>query len=298
MKISIRQLELFVKIAQLGNVTKAAKALFLSQSAASMGLLELEKQLDTPLFDRVGKKLSLNSNGEYLFSKAKEIIERILEFENFHLQKKNQLVGNLNIGASTTIGNYILPQNLNNFINDNPEIKVHIYIENTKEIIEKILSLEIDLAYIEGTCSHPEILVETWRKDELVFCCSPNFPLAKKKKLKLSDIQKPIWILREIGSGTRHIFEKNFGATHLSPESILLEMSSTEAIKEALISGMGVSCLSFEAIKREIKAGDLVLLNIDEIKITRYFYKLVHKRKYITNLIKSFAEYANYSSKK
>ena len=199
----------------------------------------------------------------------------------------------MNIGASSTIGNYIFPQKINSFIYDNPNLKVQISIDNTKQIIEKLLRLEIDLAYIEGTCSHPDIITETWREDELVFCCSPNFFLAKNKKLTLSDLQTPIWILREIGSGTRHIFEKQFGSLYLNHGSVLLEMSSTEAIKEALISGTGVSCLSFEAIKREIKSGDLVELNIDKIKITRHFYKLVHKKKYITNVIKSFIDYAS-----
>jgi DNA-binding transcriptional LysR family regulator len=290
MKISMRQLELFVKIAQYESVTKAAKALFLSQSAASMALLELEKQIDTQLFDRMGKKLTLNSHGDQLFGKAKEIIERVLEIENFLKNPEKNLIGNLNIGASTTIGNYILPQKIHSFLSENPGVKLQISISNSQEIVDKLLRFEIDLAYIEDTCSHPEIITQPWLEDELIFCSAPHFPLAKKKSLKINDLQKQIWILREKGSGTRHIFDKNFGNSYLNSESVLLEMGSTEAIKEALIAGMGISCLSYEAIKREMKAGDLVKLNIQQIKITRYFYKLIHKKKYRTQLVQSFMD--------
>jgi DNA-binding transcriptional LysR family regulator len=286
MNITIKQLLAFVAITQHGNVTKAAQSIFLSQSAVSMALAELESQLKYPLFDRIGKKLILNMKGANLLPKAAEIIDRIREIENLGENKTLDLVGTVKIGASSTIGNYILPPLIGHFITRHPGVKIVLQVGNTKQIINELVKFNIDIGFIEDSCDLAEINTEVWAKDELILFSSPSYWLAKLNIITTSDLQNVRWILRENGSGTRNVFEKAM-ANYFKQDNIILELGSTEAIKTAVKEGIGISCLSRFTLTDELESNDVIELPVNEISIKRNFYCLTHKDKYMTQALQT-----------
>lgn len=283
MKISFKQLALFVAAAKQENLTYAANELFLSQPAASMTLAELEAQLKRPLFDRVGKKLILNTNGQKLLPKAIEVLDRLQQVESIFKSSAATLSGVLKIGASSTIGNYLLPAYMSQFIRKHPQVKLSLQVGNTETIIEALNHFKLDVGFVEGSCYSDELMITPWKKDELIFVVSPKHPFAKQGIITKADLQNAEWILREGGSGTREVFEK-----YLQPKTVLLELGSTEAIKQALREGIGISCMSRFTLEQELRSKKLVELSVKNLLIRRDFYQLTHKKKYPSDIFSAF----------
>ena len=193
--------------------------------------------------------------------------------------------GEMHIGATLTIGNYLANLLVANFLKDYPESNIRLQVHNTKTIVQQVANHELDLGMIEGDCSHPDLHIEPWVADELAIFCAPDHPLAKKKKLNLDALLKEIWILREKGSGTRETFDRAFKDKNLN---IRLELEHTEAIKRAVESGLGIGCISRLALKDAFRRGSLVSLDVPNIKLNRYFYFLWPKKKYQTSGMKEF----------
>lgn len=279
MKITLRQLEVFVSIAKLQNMTTASSALALSQSACSMALSNLEMQLKTPLFDRHGKKLLLNDQGKALLSKAEHILSLAHEFETNASPQ-----GNLNIGASSTVGNYLLPQIIGEFISQHSNTKISLTVSNTEKITDDILNFKIDAGFIEGQCYHPEIEVIPWQVDELIIIASTKHKLALKQSISLEDLKHENWIFREPGSGTREVTD-HFLQGNVKPFLIL---GDTEAIKQAVMAGFGISCVSKITALEALKANKLIQLNIKNLNLKRTLSVLIHREKYRTPTLKRF----------
>ena len=292
MNITLRQLEVFVAVARCGSVSQAASELYLSQPAASMAIAELEKLLGDKFFDRRGRKLYLNEKGRALLPLSVDVINRVDEIERKFSQKSGEQAGVFNLGSSTTIGSYVLPQLLNLFIKEFPEIEVSLDVHNTEEIIDKILDFDLDMGIIEGTCHNSSIEVIPWRKDRLAIFCSPSHPLAKKKEISPEDLKNAKWILREAGSGSRAIFENAMTGV-VDNLDVILELGNTEAVKNSVESGIGISCLSIYTIERSIKHKELVELKTPFIDLSRFYYILVHKKKYKNQLLQSCLEFWN-----
>lgn len=292
MDVTLRQLEVFVAVARCGSVSQAASELYLSQPAASMAIAELEKLLGDRFFDRRGRKLHLNEKGRALLPLSVDIINRVDEIERKFSRKSNEQAGVFKLGSSTTIGSYVLPQLLNLFIKEFPEIEVSLDVHNSEEIIKKILDFELDMGIIEGTCHNSSIEVIPWRKDRLAVFCSPNHPLAKKKEISIEDLKKAKWILREAGSGSRAIFENAMTGV-VDNLNVILELGNTEAVKNAVESGIGISCVSIFTLERSIKHQELVELKTPFIDLSRFYYILIHKKKYKNQLLQSCLEFWN-----
>lgn len=285
MKITFKQIEVFVAIAKSSNMTFATEQLHLTQSACSMALSALETQLGGVLFDRHGKKLILNDRGRMLFPKAANLITQINELQDLMNSKKQQtLAGHLLVGASTTIGNYLLPTIIGNFVTEHPKTKITLSVGNTQQIIDKLLKFEIDIGMIEGNCHSKEIEIYPWKTDELIITASPKHELAKKRKITFETLLNTKWILREPGSGTREKFEAAMNH-NVNP---FLELGNTEAIKQAVIAGLGISCLSRTAVADALKIKQLVELKTPFLKLTRDFSILLHKDKYKTTVLNKF----------
>lgn len=285
MKITFKQIEVFVAIAKTGNMTQAAEVLHLTQSACSMALATIEDQLGGILFDRHGKKLLLNERGRVLFPKAANIITQIKELQDLMTGKKEaQLSGHLIVGASTTIGNYLLPRFIADFVTKHPQTKVTLNVANTEQIIQKLLKFDIDIGMIEGNCTADDIEILPWKKDELIIVASAEHPLSKKRKFSSQDLHNAKWILREPGSGTREKFEEAMGEK-IKP---FLELGSSEAIKQAVLTGSGISCLSKTVVSDLLNAKLLVELKVPFLRLTRDFFILLHREKHKTNILTSF----------
>lgn len=288
MKFSLKQLHIFVTMAHSDNMSQAAELLHLSQSACSMALASLESQLNGPLFDRHGKKLVLNARGRLLLPRAANLIAEADELARLLQQNRQgqELLGQLCIGASSTIGNYLMPALIGDFLNQHPKTKVTLRVANTEQIIQKLLQFEIDIGLVEGRCYHDEIETVLWRTDELVVICPNDSPLLKKAKITLTDIRDARFILREPGSGTRERFELAMGGV-ITP---FLELGHTEAIKQAVKAGLGISCLSTVTVKDALKNGEFSCLKTPFLNLTRDFYLLYHKEKFRTDILTAFAK--------
>jgi DNA-binding transcriptional LysR family regulator len=285
MKFSLRQLEVFVAVSRHESASRAAEVLSLSQSAISMALMELERQFDTQLFDRDRKRLKLNEIGRRLLPKAIELLDRAHEIET--LLADDSGFGPLRIGASLTIGNYLAPLLIGNFMQQHPSCRVHLDVANSAAIIERVAHFDLDLGLIESDCQHPDIEVIPWIRDELAIFTTPEHPLAHKSGLTLADLVAAKWIMREIGSGTRQTFDHAMRSV-LSQLDILLELEHTEAIKRAVESGLGIGCVSRLTLKDEFRRGTLVPLVIPGLDFGRHFNFLLHKKKFRTHGMEEF----------
>lgn len=279
MKYTLRQLEIFVAISRTANVSRAAEALSLSQSATSTALSEFERQFDLQLFDRVGKSLRINEMGQQLLPHAVELLDRAEEIEN--LLKGHAGFGLMRIGATLTVGNYLATILVARFLHEHPESHIQLQVHNTGTIVQQIANHELDLGLIEGDCNHPDIEVQPWIADELVVFCAPNHALANLAKVTLAQLLQEPWILREKGSGTRETFDRAFHGQH-AKLNIRLELEHTEAIKRAVESGLGIGCISRLALKDAFRRGSLVPISTPSLNLGRSFYFLWHKKKYQT----------------
>ncbi len=277
MRYSLRQLEVFLAVARVESVRRAAQALAMSQSAASGSLAELERQFGIQLFDRVGKRLQLSELGRGLRAQAEATLDQARDLERALASQAG--VGRLRIGATLTIGNYLAVPLMARFMRENPEAELTLAVANTEEIARQVANFEIDVALIEGEVEHPELEVSPWRDDELVVFCAPGHPFARKRSLRDEDLQRAAWIVREQGSGTRQTFDRAMRGL-LPGLHIALALQHTEAIKEAVAARLGLGCVSRIALREPFSRGLLRPCRVPHRDFRRKFYFLLHKRKF------------------
>lgn len=286
MRITLKQLEVFIAVAQSGNVTRAAESLNITQSATSMALADFESQLGRKLFDRIGKRLQLNDTGRLLLPKALDAVARVADIE--HLAASDDaLIGPLRIGASMTIGNYMMPGLIGSFMRQHPGAQLMLEVANTKNVIQALEQFQIDLGFIEGFCHEPDIEVLPWCRDELVIFAAPSHPLAGKARISEEDLAGADWILREPGSGTREVFD-NAVLGRIHRINLLLEFGHSEAIKHAVASGIGIGCASRRTLEDAFRTGSVVPLATPFLNLERELYVLIHRQKYRTQGLERF----------
>lgn len=286
MRITLKQLEVFIAVAQSGNVTRAAESLNITQSATSMSLSDFETQLGRKLFDRVGKRLQLNDSGRLLLPKALDAIARISEIEAMAASDA-PLIGQLRIGASLTIGNYMLPGLIGSFMRHHAGAHVTLDVANTRHVIQALEQFQIDIGFIEGFCHEPDIEVIPWCRDELVVFAAANHPLAGRQHITPDDLAAADWILREPGSGTREVFD-NAVLGRLPRLNLLMEFSHTEALKRAVETGIGIGCASRRTLEEALGHGSVVVLPTPFLDLERELYLLIHRQKYRTQGLEAF----------
>lgn len=289
MRMTLRQLNVFVAVAQEGTVTKASDAVKLTQSAASMALADLEDGLGVPLFDRLGKRLQLNELGRFLLPQALEILGRC---ESFELVAKGELQNiDLRLGATLTISDYLMPDLMADFLKHQPKSHLQLKVGNTRQMIEAVSQFQLDLALIEGECHLPQLHTIHWHDDELAVCCSPNHPLAQlKRPLTIQDFDGIEWILREEGSGTRDVFNHTI-LKDLKHASIRLTLGHNEAILKVVSGGLGLSCISKLALLPMLESGQLVTLKTPFWALKRPLHMIIHQQKYQGPGLKLFMKF-------
>ena len=275
----------FVAVARQESVSRAAEALSLSQSATSMALGELERLYDTQLFDRVGKSLRLNELGQSLLPQAVDLIERATAIGTV-LEGRSGF-GELRIGATLTIGNYLATLIVADYLKRHSESSARLQVHNTVTIIDQVARYELDIGLIEGSCRHPDLVAEPWVEDELVVFCSPAHPLAKTGRATLAELAGEQWIVREAGSGTRETLDQALRHQHFELHARLV-LEHTEAIKRAVEFGLGIGCISRLALREAFRRGSLVAIETPELDLLRNFQFLWHKRKFQTAGMREF----------
>jgi DNA-binding transcriptional LysR family regulator len=277
MRFTLKQLQIFLAVASHENVSRAATQLALSQSAASTALKELEQRFDLALFDRVGKRLKLSETGQLFRPRAAALLAQAEELE--HALLRHDEVGELKVGATLTIGNYLAIPIMADFIQQHPGAHIELSVENTAQVARRVRNFELDIGLVEGELQESELEISYWRDDELCVFCAPEHPLASRRRLRDGDLKAIDWIVRERGSGTRQAFDRAMAG--ILPElHIKLELQHTEGIKRAVEAGLGVGCLSALTLQEAFSRGSLVPLPVPHRNWTRQFYFIVHRDKF------------------
>ncbi len=283
MRYSLRQLEVFLSTARYENITRAARELNMSQSAASGALKELESQFGIQLFDRPGKRLQLSALGTQLRPQAEKLLAEASALERSLAGEA--AAGRLQVGATLTIGNYLAVPMIADFRRQFPDSDVRLTVANTEAIARQVATFELDMGLVEGELNHPDLTLQRWREDELQLFVAPGHPLAGAPGLDDATLIRQAWILRETGSGTRQAFDR---AMHgiLPDLDVAMELQHTEAIKRAVEAGLGVGCLSRISLAEAFQRGSLVPLTVPGRDLRRHLYIVLQRQKYQSQVLR------------
>lgn len=283
--MTFRHFQIFVSVCDTMNMTSAANKLYMSQSAVSQAIADLERHYQTHLFERLGKKLYLTHAGDVLAGYARHILRMNLDAEQ-DLRNLNQS-GTLRIGASVTIASTLLPELVSAIHREQPGVRLELKEENTRTLEGLILADKLDIGLAEGETHSPDIIKRPFATDALLLVCGPTHPFASRAYVTKEELAEENFILREHGSGTRSCFEASMARLHL-PWKSNWTCSNTESIKNALIEGLGISTLSERAIVCELSEGTLHPFTVEGLAFPRQFQLIYHKNKYLTIAMKQF----------
>jgi len=284
--ITLRQLEIFLAVARAEHVTEAAGRLHLSQSAVSAALAELTEQLGGPLFDRLGRRIVRNARGTRLQEEAADLLQRAADLVRA-FRGDREVRGRLRVGASSTIGMYLLPERIARFAAANDGVDVDLEIGNSAQIEDRLVARSLDVGFVEGPPQRPELDAVAWRVDELAIFVRAGDPLARRRRLGVVDLAAARWVSREAGSGTRAVFEAAMREREL-PWAPAVTMGHSEAVKAAVHAGLGVGCLSTLAIRSELLSGAFVRLRVTGLDLTRRLWLLRRRQGYASTLQRAF----------
>ena len=284
-----QHLEVFVKVVEKENFSKAAEELHMTQPAVSQYIRTLEESIGTRLLERSNKYVRLNKAGEIVYHHAKEILALYTKMQSLVDDLSNKASGPIAIGASYTFGEYILPHIIARMQVQYPLISPSIKIQNTKEIIELVKMHQLDIGIIEGFVKEDTLNSEVVSEDKMVIVGPPGHHLLTEKREKgISELAEEIWILREEGSGTREAAENLFRIYDFTPKKIM-EFGSTQLIKESVEAGLGISLLSHWAIEKELVNGYIKMIDVKGLPFKRNFSILTHTS-YQTKALKALIE--------
>ena len=275
LRVTLRQLEVFVATARAGSTRAAADRVSRSQSAASAALADLEASLEAPLFDRVGRRLVLNENGRALLPKAASLLDQAGELEHLF---SGEHATPLRVAASLTIGEVLLPPLVARWRQSHPASPVQLVIGNTSEVIDAVASFAVDLGFIEGPQTHPDLAVRPWLSDEMVVVAGPGHPLARRRRIEPDMLRAASWALREAGSGTREAADR-WLTEHLGQIDVAFELGSPEAIKRIVAEGGALGCMSRHAVSQALAQRTLVELRTGLPPAVRRLAIVLHKDK-------------------
>jgi len=297
-KITLKQLAVFVSIYQTGSTSRASEELHLSQSAVSSALTELESRLQMPLFERVGRRLNQHPNAHPIYIQAQAILGQSLTLEHYHQYQ----AGQIHIGASTTIGNYVLPSLLGKLYGALPDANVDMYIANTQEVVSEVEQLNIDIALVEGMPRPVDMKVieqREWRTDTLVIFAKRDSKWLKDiatysqdedcYQLSINQLAQLPLLVREAGSGTRQIIDEQL-LKYLPNAEVVKAIHQSEAIKHMVSADIGFGCLSQHVIETELATGELVQVNVAGIDLSRTWWLVWHKARHRSPIWQTFID--------
>lgn len=285
--VQYEELITFVTLAEVKSFTKTAEKLLMSQPNVSLHIKNLEEEFQTKLFHRSPRFLKITESGELLLERAKQMIKIYEQAKEEILDLQNAVRGRMKIGASFTIGEYVLPRLLSNLRRRYEDLEPDVIIGNTEEIVRAVRLLEVDIGLIEGRTTDEELHAVPFMEDELFFVASCAHPLAKKKPVRMEDLQNQTWITREPGSGTRDYLQHVINSHGLKVKS-MITISSNQGIKEAVIQGMGLSLLSGAVIEREVKHKYLSVIQPENRSFTRTFSYIYSQLKEKQKSVRAF----------
>jgi len=266
--MNLHHLAIFHAIAETGSISASAERMHISQPAISRQLKEFERRMGVVLFERLPRGMRLTQPGEVLHNYAKRLFEIARTAEAAVRELSDARQGHVSIGASNTVGTYILPSLLARFRRSHPSVGISMFVGNTEQVSQGVHDLRFMLGFIEGPLHVPDLRVDRFIEDEIVPVASRDHPLSGKKRLLAADFSGQALLMREPGSGTRELVETRLQRHGVRP-GYIVEFGSTEAIKQAAVHGGGIAWLPRVCMPRELAAGELVSLPVKPLTIRR-----------------------------
>ena len=288
MNYTLHQLTIFLKIVETKNITKAAEELNLTQPAVSIQLKNFQDQFEIPLTEIIGKQIFITDFGNEIAEIAKTIFEKTEDIKNKTNAYKGLITGKLKI-ASVSTGKYVIPYFLSTFINENPGIELILDVTNKSKVIESVEKNEVDFGFVSIIPDKLSVFNEELLLNKIFLVCNASW-YDKLKNLHIKDLENVPIIFREEGSGTRFKMERFFETHHIKTNK-RLELTSNEAVKQAVIAGLGISLMPLIGIKNEMLNGDLKIINLKELPLITNWNLIWNSQKSLAPVAKAFLDY-------
>ena len=288
------QLRIFKMVAEKKSFSLAAQELHLTQSSVSQQIQNLEAYYGVKLFDRLHRRIMITQAGSQLYPYAVELERLYQEAREAMLDVRAEVSGRLHIGASMTIGEYLMPRLLVRFSRLYPQVDIAMDIFNTEQITAMVLAGRINLGFVEGPYEVSGILQGTvFDRDALVIVAPPGHRAIGPVPVTLGELMEERWVLREKTSGTRKIYEQFLGGHGYDTATlnVVMELGSTQAVKEAVKAGLGITAISRLAVADEIERGEVGVVALEEGSIDRPFTMLYHREKFCTRAVETFRRF-------
>jgi DNA-binding transcriptional LysR family regulator len=291
--MDLHQIEIFCALIRLRSFSKTAEELYLTQPTVSGHIKNLETELGVKLVDRLGKRVVPTEAGEVLYRHGLKLLEQ-RDIAKQELERlSGRVSGELKIGGSTIPGAYILPALIGKFRKKHPSVSVQLVIEDTARITEAVQNGELCLGVVGAKVSDPRIETHTYLKDELAVAVPAGHPWSQKRAVPPSALKGEPFILREQGSGTRRIMEERLekAGFFLADLNVVAVVGSSDAVRQAVKAGLGISILSIRALRDDIEARRLVAVPIEGVKMERSFSVILLKGRSRSPLCTAFLDF-------
>ena len=288
-----RRLQVFHAVAKHLSFTRAAETLFMTQPAVTFQIKQLEEHLSTRLFDRAQGRIALTPAGQLAFDYAERILALSAELDTRLKEMSGHAAGPLLIGASMTIGEYVLPQLIGKFKARFPAVVPALFVGNSEAVQERVAERTLDLGFIESGSPLSTLQNEVCCEDELQVVCAPSHPLAKEPFALPAALTQHAYVSREAGSGTRAVVDRYLQQTGVSPESmnVVVELGSPEALKGLVATGLGFAIMSRVIAAKEVQLGLLVQVPLKP-PLIRNFSVVYAKERFHSKLVAGFLSFA------
>ncbi len=287
--VTLHQLRLFHSLGTHRSFTRVAEELHLTQPAVSIQIKRLEESVGLPLVEHMGKRLFLTDAGKELFEASRDVLERMRVLGEDMIGLEEGVRGPLNLAAITT-AKYFMPHLLGVFLRDYPEVAPRLTITNQSRVVERLEGNLDDLVIMGTIPENMDVEAEFFLDNPLVVVAPPDHPLVGQPRIPLARIAEERFLSREPGSGTRQARTRLF-AQHGLTASTYMELGSSEAIKQAVMAGLGISVLSHHNLRLELDSGLLAILDVEHFPLVRQWYAVHLKGKKLSNTTRRFLDF-------
>lgn len=289
MHLTLQQLKLFESVSRLSSYTRAAEELFLTQPAVSIQIKRLETQTGLPLFEKVGKKIFPTAAGKAMYAASLDILNRVEALKIAIEELQGDVKGPLQLSVVTT-AKYFLPNLLGAFLQKYPEVEPKLKFTNRARILERLMNNDDDFV-IMGQVPEDENLEAYPFLNNIIGIVAPaDHPLANKKNIPIEELTNQRFLNREIGSGTRFVFDKLLEEHGMKIEPYM-ELGSSEALKQAVMAGLGIAALSIHSVQLELEVNKLTILDVQEFPLKRRWYAVHLKGRKLPLVARTFLDF-------
>ncbi|MCC2656612.1 MAG: LysR family transcriptional regulator [Panacagrimonas sp.] len=274
--MNLNHLSIFQAVAASGSVSAGAQRLQISQSAVSKQLGDFEHALGVTLFERLPRGVRLTEAGRLLQGYANNLVALEADAESAIRDLKLGVRGRLRIGASRTVGAYLMPALLARFRRRHPDVEIFLQVDSTGAIEQRLIASDLDIGFTEGIVGSELLDYRVFDRDELVLIAAPGHPITRTNPAPLSAVVQQPLLMHEVGSGTRAVTEKAFSSRRIALRPSMT-LASTEAIKHTVATGVGIAVLSISAVRTELAAGTLKVVRMKGLTIDRPLYRIQRK---------------------